>query len=219
MNKPKRLVWKQNRIISVKLRNGIYALGQMIEKSKLIFFNHFSENNQWDNIILSNKNVLFSCTPLKTFLKHTEIEVIKNIEPLLNYQLPKLALWSSDLGFNKKMVTIGDYQKEVFVYGNGNYSVVNIDFSSSEKRHSSGLFTEIIRDNVDVSYYEDIKHLDFVTTLDGYPNLNERLYLCWLLGKNVNPKLDVDLGIPLKEYHRTYVDIISGDVKLSDLGY
>ena len=34
-------------------------------------------------------------------------------------------------------------------------------------------------------------------SLEVFPTLNERLYLCSLYGKNVNPELDISLGKPL----------------------
>ncbi len=216
----KRLVWKKNRIVSVKLRNGVYALGQMWERKRMLLFKYFSKDNQWDNIKLSSDDVLFSCTPLKAFLKRSEIEIITSIKPLLDYKEPTIALISNGSGFSKKVVEIGDYKREVFVYGDGTYSIVEYDPTDSKNNtHSSGLYKTVIKNNVDLYDYNEIKNLGFVSNLEDYPNLNERLYLCWLLGENINPNLDIDIGLPLEDYHRTYIDIISGDTNLSDLGY
>ncbi len=41
-----------------------------------------------------------------------------------------------------------------------------------------------------------------------YPGLNERLYLCSVMGRNVNPELEIYLGRPIPEAYGTYVKIL-----------
>ena len=46
-------------------------------------------------------------------------------------------------------------------------------------------------------------------TGEVFPTLNERLYLCFLYGENVNPELDISLGKPLPDEYEIYLDILS----------
>jgi hypothetical protein len=46
-----------------------------------------------------------------------------------------------------------------------------------------------------------------VTALGVSYATNERLYLCHLLGKNVDPDKDILFNRPLRDEYRTYIDI------------
>ena len=46
-------------------------------------------------------------------------------------------------------------------------------------------------------------------SLEVFPTLNERLYLCFLNGKNENPEQDISLGKTLLDDYETYLDILS----------
>ena len=48
-------------------------------------------------------------------------------------------------------------------------------------------------------------------SVEMYPGLNERLYLCSVMGRNVNPELEIYLGRPIPEAYGTYVKILCGD--------
>ena len=47
----------------------------------------------------------------------------------------------------------------------------------------------------------------------------KRLYLCYKLKKNVDPEKDIMFRQQIPLEYKTYLDIISGVVPLSDLGY
>lgn len=54
--KKKRAVpWKPGKVLSIRLRNGICLLAQMVRDPYLVFFRHFSENNIWTNVSLKNE--------------------------------------------------------------------------------------------------------------------------------------------------------------------
>ncbi|MGX9079541.1 hypothetical protein ACWTQY_27115, partial [Klebsiella pneumoniae] len=44
--------------------------------------------------------------------------------------------------------------------------------------------------------------------LSVFPETNERLYLCYLFGKNVSPEKDISFNFELPKEYETYVKII-----------
>ena len=56
--KKKSVPWKEGKVISICLRDGIYILAQMVKSPYMVFFNLFSEDNSWEGVTLSTDNVL-----------------------------------------------------------------------------------------------------------------------------------------------------------------
>ncbi len=55
--------------------------------------------------------------------------------------------------------------------------------------------------------------------MNDLPSLNERLFLCYKLKKNVDPSKEIMFKQQIPLEYKTYVDIISGTIPLTDLGY
>ncbi len=52
-----------------------------------------------------------------------------------------------------------------------------------------------------------------------YPALNERLLLCYKLGKKVDPDKELIFGCPLNAEYKDYFRIISGKFEIGEFGY
>ena len=74
--------WKENKIISIQLRNGVYVLGQMIKKPYLIFFKVYSKDGTWNIDTLSVDDILFCHAVTRQFLKLSQIKDVKSIQGL-----------------------------------------------------------------------------------------------------------------------------------------
>ena len=48
--KKKSVPWKEGKVISVRLRDGIYVLAQMVKSPYMVFFNLFSEDNSGEGV-------------------------------------------------------------------------------------------------------------------------------------------------------------------------
>ena len=60
MEKKKRATpWKPGKVISIRLRNGVYVLAQMVRDPYLVFFNHFNEENTWKGVTLKEEDIFF----------------------------------------------------------------------------------------------------------------------------------------------------------------
>ncbi|WP_257390035.1 hypothetical protein [Streptococcus pseudopneumoniae] len=79
-----------------------------------------------------------------------------------------------------------------------------------------GLFQSYIISDIKSYIISDIKEQDWdrvgqaeLMSIEVFPTLNERLYLCFLYGKNINPEQDISLGKPLPDGYETYIDILT----------
>ena len=75
--------------------------------------------------------------------------------------------------------------------------------------HSSGVFDEIICSDIPLTANDIIDKYE-LTGLCVFPYTNERLYLCSLYNKSVDPYKDLIFNRNLTDNYRLAVEIISG---------
>lgn len=214
-----RVTWKENKVLSIETRKGVFVLAQMIKSPYIVFFNYFREDNNFEEVDLKNIPILFPQAVTRQFFKKSNIKILK-VKPIENYQPPKLWL-HEDAGSRTVTVWKGtEKEKEFITFGENGATLVEKDILKDGRYdHPSGVYDKSIkqlnRKNINVT---DILNYE-LTSVEVYPSLNERLFLCYLKGKNVNPAKDIlfDIDMPL-EYEK-YVDIVSGIVPLENLGY
>mgnify|MGYP003362008182 CR=1 FL=1 len=207
--KKKRSVpWKPGKVLSIRLRNGIYLLAQMVRDPYLVFFRHFSENNIWTNVSLKEEDILF-CKPVtRQFLRLSQVGVIKDVQALLGYQLPKEWIYSH-LGGQPITVTLKGREYQVAGFGN-QYSLVHADKDCGmpEDNPIMRLFQFYMISYIKEKDWERVGDAELMS-IEVFPTLNERLYLCYLHGKNVNPEQDLCLGRNVPDDYETYVDLLT----------
>ena len=69
--------WKSGKVISIRLRNGVYVLAQMVREPYLVFFNHFKEENNWKGVTLKEENILFCKAVTRQFLRSSPVTIVK----------------------------------------------------------------------------------------------------------------------------------------------
>lgn len=206
--------WKENRLISIKLRNGKYVLAQMLKDPYMIFFNQFKETNHWEEIQLSSDDVLFCRAVARQFVKLSHAAIVKDVAPLRDYVLPKVWLYVGD-GSHRKQIQLKNQSYNLIVSGDY-YSLVERDMEDHRNNTISGIYKKVLLEQIDKSKYEDLNGIEDMS-IDMYPNLNERLYLCSLEGKNVNPYMDIRFDKDLPESYEAFLDVITG--KAARWGY
>ena len=211
MSTNKKTPWKENKIFSVKLRNGHFSLLQMLKaKGEVIVFNIFKEKDDWDGVELTKEKVLFSCCLLDSVLKRSEIQVHKKINPYAGFK-----------GLDKKIDITGGFREVTLwkntkneisfgMMGGGNNKIRELARENGEIKEK---YTEI-----DIDEYQKYKNLE-LTNLCDYPSFNERLYLCEIFKSNIDPLKELAFDRSLDVRLHTYISIISGKIKLSELGY
>lgn len=56
----KRIVWKVDDLVNIKLRDDLYTIGQMLTSPTMRFYDIFNNDGVWENIDLNNVKPLFS---------------------------------------------------------------------------------------------------------------------------------------------------------------
>lgn len=207
----KRIIWKEGQVFSIRLKNDKYVLAQMITKhGQIAVFKNFQDKDNWENIILNKNDILFCCFLARTDLKRIAEVVHKKVEPILD--LPKID-WTINSGGGSRMKTLwkGTPNEKTFILLGEGKNVLH---------RSYRLDGEIKEETIPISNeeYDKYKHYE-PSFLRGYPEFNERLYLCSIKGENFDPLKELIFDRELDLECSTYIDIISGKVPKNELGY
>ncbi|MEX3747912.1 hypothetical protein [Lysinibacillus xylanilyticus] len=204
-----KIVWKANQVISIETRykdedrkNNIYVLAQMVNKAQLLIFDLYSENNNWGDVNLNEVPILFSTTVTRQFIKNSNIYK-QSIKPLTNFELPKYKIESLGMGSRNVTVWKGTInERNVLILGQGGGRLIEEDMSTGNYK------TQIIMPSIPETDSETIDKYE-LTNVRVYAELNERLYLCYKFGKNVDPLKDLIFDRPIPLEYKEYIDIIS----------
>ena len=180
----------------------------MAKSPYLIFFNVFREDDDWGDTDLNKTPVLFCKAVTRHFLQNSNISKHKEIKPNSSYKLPTKWLHSDAQAQKAKIWKGSEYEREMLWLGT-KYSLVekNIeDHPSGPRKHHSGVFDKLLvrevpkGDDATLNSHES-------TGLSVFPETNERLYLCYKLGRNVDPHKDLVVGRELPREYETYYKI------------
>lgn len=201
----KKVIWRANQVISIETKRrdenrkeNVYVLAQMINRSQLLVFNLFNTDNNWENIDLSEAPILFCTYVAKQFISCSNIYKQK-IEPLKDYQPPKYQIQMKGVSARRRTLWKGTPdEREILFLGDGGGALI-------EGHIGDGIYImpEIpFTDNETIDKYE-------LTSVRIYAEFNERLYLCYKFGKNVDPMKDLIFNRPIPIEYKEYMDIIS----------
>lgn len=198
-----KFVWKENVVISLHTMDGIYVLAQTLKAPYLIFFNLFSTTDSWDDIALSNENILFVNGVTRQFIKES-FSSRPVVKPLLQPLLP--SKWIAvHADAEKKRIWEGTPQERSIVYiGKGGGSLIERDITIGGNQNERVLIPHISQNDAHtIDSYE-------LTSLGTHPDLNERLHLCYRLRRNVDPSKDLIFDRPISPEYQRYFDLLCG---------
>lgn len=206
-----RVVWKENKVISIETRKGIFVLAQLSRSPYIIFYNCFHTSNQFnDKIDLNLTPILYCKAVTRNFLIRSNITTQKGIKPKPIKTLGvhwinrfsgsrTVTLWKGTEN-EKKFITIGDggalVLKDAFNHKSGPYA------------HPSGVYDKIVIPKI---RYDDMLTIGEheTTSLHTFPEANERLYLCYKFGENISPEKYILFDIPMPLEYKSYIDCIT----------
>jgi hypothetical protein len=211
----KKLTWKKDKIFAIEVKTGLYSLVQLLDDCYCLFFNVFNHDNNWEGVELKESNILFCHAVTLQFLRRTNKFKTEGIKPIENYVYP--SQWIHATGFQTIKIWENTSDERTFLIYGEEFLLVEKDIVNHRNNAISGIYKSQIKNlsnacDIDVSSFE-------LTTIAIFPNLNERLYLCHLFNKNVDPQKELILKQAIPIEYKTYIDIISGEVLLTDLGY
>lgn len=215
-----RVCWKENRVISIETRKGLYVVAQMLKSPYIRFYHYFSTEPAPNGIDTTQLKLLFTAPVTRQFLRFSYIIPLKNARA--NLQNIDSDTWINLYPCNRKVQAYQGSAKEIScIIGGENFDgrhggmLVKKDIGWSPttshpvRQHKSGLFDAVILDEIPLNADEIIDNYE-LTGLCVFPLTNERLYLCHRYNKNVDPYKDLVFGRKLPEDYRLSVEIISG---------
>src|SRR5262245_52857284 len=88
----KRIVWKENDLVNIRLKENLFTIGQLLRAPYILFFKLSNENGEWNGVDLDRVPELFSVSVARDFLQKTVTGKIKNgVKPKSDAAVP--ALW------------------------------------------------------------------------------------------------------------------------------
>jgi len=203
--------WKEGKIISIETRKGVFVLAQMLKSPFLRFYNAFREDENWGEVDVGIFETLFTKAVTGVFLKHSNTSVIKTAIPDLDRE--DSDIWIKGHSGNRKVKTwIGkEYEKEFYILGSkAGGSLVEMDLNKGGiYNHPSGLFDKVIVEDIPLNA-DDIIDNHETMGLAVFPLTNERLYLCYKAGKNVDPTKDLKFNREIPKDYKIAIEIMSG---------
>lgn len=198
MNK---ITWKKGTVISVEARENIFFLAQMLEEPYLYFFDIHNTSHQWEISCLENTKPLFCVPVVRQFLKSSNI---KKMDITANDALEFPSNWIQK-NIEAQMYTIWEGTEDEMTFAMSKVGGCLVERTLTTNAQD---YIEIKKIN---NNDDDIIDSNELTSLRCYPELNERLYLSYLLGKNVDPLKDLIFQRPMLEEYKTYMKIFTGN--------
>ena len=201
--------WRKNQVISIETKKkdenrdkNVYVLAQMLKDSQMLFFNLFREDNNWVNVDLSDSPILFCTYVTRQFLKYSNV-FKQDIAPLVDYTPTNLYI--NSLGVEWRSVKLWEGTPDeynVLVLGSGGQLVEEEIAADGILIPEKIIIPRILEtDNQTIDKYE-------MSNVRIYPELNERLHLCYRFNKNVDPLKDLKFNRFIPIEYKEYMEIM-----------
>jgi hypothetical protein len=212
----RKVPWKEGKIVSLKTRKGVFVLAQMLRSPYLRFYDAFREDENWGKVDVRIFETLFVSSVIT---KHI---LDSNNATLVNQAIPDTEREDSDIWINQnsgfrevKVWENTDGEKICGILGKqpgGSLVKKNLWWSPTldnpTRPHPSGVIDAVILEDISLNADEVIDKYE-LTNLATYPTLNERLYLCYKLGKNVDPYKDLVFNRVIPKEYQVAIEIMS----------
>jgi hypothetical protein len=192
-----RIPWREGKVLSVETRSKIFVIAQMLVAPYMAFFHLFRKHDQWDDVDLQQVDLLFCCAVARQFIRHSQA-TRQDIAPARFKSLPRR--WISG-DAEATVVTIWKgtrHQRDVMILGEKGGSLIEEDMGSDSSK--------VIKKRIAFSDDATIDNHE-LTDIRIYPELNERLYLCYKFGRNVDPLKDLMFRREIPREYNRYIDI------------
>ncbi len=197
-----KISWKKGTVISIESREKIYFLAQMIEEPYLYFFDIHNNSHEWKISSLENTPPLFCVAVVRQFLRNGNIKKMDISEnPTLRFP----SYWIQR-NLESQMYTIWEGTSDEMTFAMSKAGGVLVERSLKTAPQN---YVKIKNINDDENNIIDSYEL---TSLRSYPELNERLYLSYLLGKNIDPLKEIMFNRPLIKEFKVYMQILTGEL-------
>lgn len=207
--------WKEGKIVSVETRKGIFILAQMLKDPFLRFYKVFREDENWGKVDTGIFDTLTVSAVTGQFLKSSNITEIKGAISDTLREDPDTWIDQNKGTRTVRVWENTEKEKEFIILGReagGSLVKKNLWWSptpgNTTRPHPSGVIDALVLEDIPLNANDIIDAHD-LTNLAVYPSLNERLYLCYKLDKNVDPYKDLVFNREISEEYNVAIDIMS----------
>lgn len=177
-----RVPWKEGKVISIETRPGVFALGQMLVEPYMAFFDVFGESADWPDTNLEEVKILHVAGVVRQFLTASNSKYQKHITPV-EVDYPKRWI-ATDAEPVFRTVWTGSSHQMTVGYTGTKASLIERDIAATS--FDDSIESErTIKGKISPDDMSTIERYE-IDNLVAHPYQNERLYLCHLLGKNVD---------------------------------
>lgn len=206
-----RVKWQANAVFSVGLRENIWALGQMTDRSpRVLFFDAFAVDDHWTVTDTSTLRPLFISSVLSSFLRWSVVRKKKHFQPTTPIPWPDFWLRGGE----------ESHCRDVTLWPGSDRELTVPDVESPEQFRLVPR-SEVLgpnRGTPPVSRWNLIPRSDLDTLskyerdgLWSFPALNERLWISYQMKQvdpakvhNVDPDKCLELGLPVPDQCRDF---------------
>lgn len=86
------IVWKEDALVNIKLRDDLYTIGQMLISPAMRFYDIVSKDDAWQSLDLNNVNPLFQVYIGQTVLQRLAVGKIRE-KSVMPSNLPLASFW------------------------------------------------------------------------------------------------------------------------------
>lgn len=193
--------WKEGAVCSIETRAGLHVLAQMLNSPYMMFFNKFQSSDQWDDVTLHESDALFCVGVVRQFTSQSIIKKQK-IDPVVFQLLPTHWIASHNDFFTTALWAGTPNERTTSFFGPGGQLVFK-DITAVGMINDKVVMPEIS--------YDDDGTIDGheLTNLRMFPELNERLYLCHLLQRKIDPLKEMVFKREMPIECCRYVDLMN----------
>lgn len=195
-----RVPWREGKVISVEARPGLFALGQMVGASFMAFFKTFHDSPDWPKVSLDELEVLHIVSVVNQFISSSNVKYQKHLTPA-KIDFPRVWI-AADARAVIRTIWVGSAKEMTIGYMGSRAALIDRGIAA-DGRSVSGA-KRVLTPIIDPQDAETIDSYD-VTNMTAYPYQNERLYLCHLLGRNVDVLKDLIFRRALPVEYETYL--------------
>ncbi len=210
-----RVIWKEQAVFSLKLKDGSLVFGQMLKSPYIVFFNKFLDKlEECTDLILEELDILFFCAVSTQFLKHSSINKLKNVSAREFDDYPQYWLQRFP---SAREVTIWDNSDDELTFmiigSPPGGQLIEKDIYATGIQNPT-----IVNDCIELTDEKTIESYE-LTGIWPFPQLNERLYLCKKAGRNIDPGKDLLFNRQLPKEYLVYMKMMAFKGTLKDWGY
>ncbi|MCL2579766.1 MAG: hypothetical protein FWE32_07000 [Oscillospiraceae bacterium] len=202
-----KIVIRENNILAIETRSGLFVIAQALKHKTLIFFNLFTTTPMSFNVDLSKAKILCCITPVKNFYNQAEIIKLKTLANAHIKDYDKRNHLSLNY-FTSSGLDTG-LQKDVRIYAGTEDEIVIPFLRTGDLRLVDWQLNTI--QYLSKEYDGDIINQHQLETMGDYAELCERLYLSYRYGKYIEPIKDYIMGNTPIEY-KTFFQMIAGQI-------